>query len=338
MKILVVGTGQLAQFRVSALRQDPRVTWIGVASATNERGAAVAADLGADAGGSLDMMLDRAVDGLVVASVTSQHAEHILRCLPMKVPILCEKPIAPSIADSVAVATAAERAGVTIQIGFQRRFDPGLRQAYERIQRGDLGSLYSVRLTSLDHRPPPERYIPTRGSVYRDLHVHDFDLARWITGEEVEWVFAHGEFRTSYDYLARLNDPDVTAMMLRSTSGVTVSISGAQHNAIGHDVRTEIFGSRDNLAIGFDERLALHRFPEGPVHVPIKTYDGFLDRFHDAFLAETSHFLDMLAGRVGNPCPAAAAIEALRIAAAAELSAERGVPVAVTGNRELDAL
>lgn len=319
VRLIVLGTGQLARFRVKTLRADPRVSWIGVGSASPERARAAARDTQAHAAGDIDDMLAARPDAVVVATATTDHANHVQRCLPLGVPVLCEKPLANTLTESEAVVTAAERAGVLLQIGFQRRFDPGFRAAYERISTGQVGRLYSLQLTSHDHLPPPERYLPTRGSVFRDLHVHDFDLARWLTNEEIDLVFALGANRTEYEYLSAHNDPDSTAMVLHTRGGIPVLISGAQHDPVGHDVRAEIFGSDDSLAVGLD-RLALTSVDGARTTPQSNHYTNFLDRFYHAFVDEVHAFLDVVAGTRANPCPGSEAVEALRIALAAERS------------------
>jgi myo-inositol 2-dehydrogenase / D-chiro-inositol 1-dehydrogenase len=321
MKVAVLGTGSLARFRAQAILADPRVDWLGIASTDRERAARAAAEVAADTSGTTGEILRLSPDAVVVSSSTADHPAQLSACIELGLPVLCEKPLAATLTASQAAVSAADRAGVTLQVGFQRRFDAGFAAAFRRVRTGQIGNLYSLRLTSHDHQPPPERYLPGRGSVFRDLHVHDFDLARWLTGDEVEEVTAIGASRSSYKHLASHGDPDVTGILLRMRSGIPVQVSGAQHDPVGHDVRAELFGSQDSLAVGFDPRIALTRLPgeSGDEPTPSR-YTSFLDRFEQAFREETEAFLDVAAGQRANPCPGAEAVESLRIAIAAEQS------------------
>jgi myo-inositol 2-dehydrogenase / D-chiro-inositol 1-dehydrogenase len=331
MKVAVLGTGSLARFRARAFLADPRVDWLGIASTDRDRAARAATEAAAHAFGTTDEILRLVPDAVVISSATADHPAQLSACIELGVPVLCEKPLAATLAASEAAVSAADRASVTIQVGFQRRFDAGFAAAFQRVRSGQIGNLYSVRLTSHDHHPAPERYFPGRGSVFRDLHVHDFDLARWLTDDEVEEVTAIGATRTDYEYLASYADPDVTGILLRMRGGIPVQISGAQHDPAGHDVRAELFGSQDSLAVGFDSRMALTRVPSdngGPP--PAGRHTGFLDRFEQAFREETRAFLDVVTGLRANPCPGSEAVEALRVAIAAEQSYRERRTVRVT--------
>jgi myo-inositol 2-dehydrogenase/D-chiro-inositol 1-dehydrogenase len=331
MRIAILGTGTMARLRATALSHDDRVDWIGIASADTKRACQAAEETHAHRWGTVDDVADWSPDAVIIASANAHHARQISMALKLEVPIFCEKPIATTVDESRALVDAAERGDVTLQVGFQRRFDAGYVAARQRITEGTVGQLYSIRLISHDHSPPPPSYMPTSGGLFRDLGVHDFDLARWLSGEEVAEVFTVSATRSAYSYLADHGDVDVAVVVLTMTSGLPVVVSLAWHNGAGHDVRSEITGAHDTLAVGYDTRAALTtvgapaHHDSGPPRLP--RYEDFVDRFTDALTTQTTTFVDLVSGESPNPCPGRNGVEALRIAIAAERSRAEHRPV-----------
>ena len=196
------------------------------------------------------------------------------------------------------------------------------------IDNGNLGTLYSLTMTSHDHTPSAREFIAGSGGIFRDLHVHDFDLVRWLTGSEVETVMATKSVREHRDY-ADFDDADVSAIHAVTVGGVPVLITGTRHDALGHDVRLEAFGSLDSVSAGLNARTPL-RTMERDLPLNVDPYTGFVDRFRDAFRNETHSFVSLALGEIANPCPPDAALESLRLAIACEQSAASGTPVDVT--------
>jgi len=239
---------------------------------------------------------------------------------------LCEKPLAVSVAESRRLAELIDRSAVVVQMGFQRRHDPHYRAARGAITSGELGTLYSLRIAAHDAEPSPEHYIPTSGGIFRDMHVHDFDLARWLTGEEVAEVFAVGSVR-HWERFGRHDDVDTTAIVMTTTSGIPVAITGVRHDPLGYDSRAELFGSADSITVGLTPHSPLRAVENGRAREPSPT--GFLDRFADAFRDETRAFLRVARGLHPNPCTAADALQALRVAEACDRSRRERRSVAV---------
>jgi myo-inositol 2-dehydrogenase/D-chiro-inositol 1-dehydrogenase len=314
-------------FRAESLARHAAVSRVLVGSRDPARAAAVARPLGAD-GGSIEDVLAASLDAVVISSSTGEHAGQVVGCAERGLPILCEKPIALTLRETRRALDAVERAGATLQVSFQRRFDPGFAQARRLVEDGSLGTLYCVRLSSYDHEPSPERYVPTSGGMFRDLHVHDFDIARWLTGNEVERVYATGAVR-KWERFARHGDVDTAASVLTMADGLPVLVSGTRHDPRGYDFRAELLGSGDSIAVGLDERTPLRSVePTGP-RLGERPYAGFLDRFSAAFAAETDAFLEVVRGSRENPCPGGEALEALRIAVACDRSLAERRPVAL---------
>jgi len=151
--------------------------------------------------------------------------------------------------DSVIEDTA--RAGIVVQIGFQRRFDAGYRAAREAVAAGSVGRILAMRAATHDPFPPSQEYIAASGGIFRDLHIHDFDAVRFVSGEEVVEVYADGAVGEA-PWFAEYGDVDIAAAVLRLSGGGLVIVSGTRHDPLGYDVRLEVFGSADSIAVGQD--------------------------------------------------------------------------------------
>ncbi len=326
MRILVLGAGRMGSIRVEDLAADPRVDEVLVANRTESRAADLAARFGAvhvpwaDALGS-------GADATVVAVGTDAHGSLLDEVLQQGRPVLCEKPIALTLAGTKQAIDVAERHGTPLQIGFQRRFDPAIHEVHDRIHDGRVGVLYSMTLTAHDHTPSPREFIAGSGGIFRDMHVHDLDLVRWLAGSEVESVYATKAVRAQHQY-AEFDDADVSTILAVTTSGVQVVITGTRHDALGQDVRLEVHGSLDSVSAGLNSRTPLHAL-EGDPAFGDDPYTGFVDRFRGAFREETAAFVSLARGEAENACPPDSALESLRIAIACEESVARGGPVRV---------
>ena len=326
MKVLVVGAGRMGAIRIEDLAADPRVSEVLVTNRNDHRAAELASAFNATAI-PWESALEPVADAVVVAVGTDAH-DHVLRgVLPHAIPVLCEKPIAKTLSATSDLIELAASSGSPLQVGFQRRFDESIRAVYDCIATGEIGTLYSLTMTAHDHTPSAREFIAGSGGIFRDMHVHDFDLVRWLTGSEVEKVIATSAVREHMDY-ADFDDADVSSVIAVTTSGVQVIITGTRHDALGHDVRLEAFGSRDSVSAGLNTRTPL-RAVEGDLAMNSDPYTGFVDRFRDAFRRETESFVSFALGEIANPCPPDSALESLRIAIACEESIATGRTVIV---------
>jgi myo-inositol 2-dehydrogenase / D-chiro-inositol 1-dehydrogenase len=316
MRIAILGTGRMGRARAGLLGSEEVL----LAGGDPARTAAVAAECGATPVSVAEALASKP-DGVVVASATDRHAEQLLAAAELGVPVLCEKPIALTVADTRAAVDALARSGAVVQVGFQRRFDPELAAA----RTAGVGTLYSMRITARDAEPAEEHYIPGSGGIFRDMHVHDFDLARWITGREVATVYATGAVR-GFSRFARHGDVDTTAIVLSMDDGMPVLIDGSRHDPRGYDVRMELLGSEDALVVGLGERTPLTRVGSPP---PTRTWSSFAERFADAFARETAAFLELARNGGESACPPESALEALRVAVACDISRAEQRPVAI---------
>ncbi|MFE0351625.1 Gfo/Idh/MocA family protein [Streptomyces griseoluteus] len=329
MRIGILGLGRIGAFHAETLSALDAVTSLVVADPVADAAKAAAERYGAQVADSPEALLAAGVDGLVIAAATDAHPALIRAGVAAGVPVFCEKPVARTIAEGVAVLDAVRESGVPIQIGFNRRFDAGFMAARAAVRSGELGKLHTVRSTTLDPAPPPAAYVAASGGIFRDCSVHDFDMIRWVTGREVTEVYAVGGNRGAA-YIGEAGDADTTSAVLTLDDGTLAVVSNSRHNARGHDVRMELLGFADSLAVGLDDRLPIRSAEPGVTFPSGTPHDFFMDRFAGAYRAELAAFTEVVAGMRPSPCTVAEALEAGWIAEACTLSLHEHRPVTLT--------
>lgn len=333
MRIGLAGAGRIGVRHAAALCALPEVDALLIADADARRARDLAARLPPEPkAAALDAVEDlfaAGLDGLVIAAATDAHAGLVERAVAARVPAFCEKPLAPDLDGTFQAVAAAAAAGIPVQVGFQRRFDAGNAAAREALAAGRLGWLHTVRSCSFDPAPPPAAYVPSSGGLFRDCVIHDLDLIRFVTGREVVRVMAAGANRGD-DFFREYGDVDTGSALLVLDDGTLGVVSATRYNAAGYDSRLELFGSKDSLVAGLDDRTPATALPGRGERAgePGHAYSGFMERFADAYDAELRAFVDVVAGRRGNPCPPEEALEAFYLAEACELSLREGRIVA----------
>ncbi|MEU7423184.1 Gfo/Idh/MocA family oxidoreductase [Streptomyces sp. NPDC048362] len=326
MRIGILGLGRIGAFHAETLSALAGVESLVVADPFADAAKAAAERFGAQVADSPEALLAAGVDGLVIAAATDAHPELIRAGVAAGVPVFCEKPVARTMAEGVAVLEAVRGRGVPVQIGFNRRFDAGFAAARTAVRAGELGKLHTVRCTTLDPAPPPPAYVAASGGIFRDCSVHDFDILRWVTGREVTEVYAVGGNRGAA-HIAAAGDADTTGALLTLDDGTLAVVSNSRHNGRGYDVRMELHGFTDSVAVGLDDKLPVRSLEPGvsfPAGVP---HDFFMDRFAAAYRAELAAFTEVVAGARPSPCTIEDALEAGWIAEACTLSRQRHRPV-----------
>ncbi|NYF98286.1 Gfo/Idh/MocA family protein [Janibacter cremeus] len=332
MRIGLIGLGRIGSFHADTLAGLETVDELVV---TDPVAAAVDAVTGripqARAVDSPQALLDSGVDGVVIAAATNTHAELIRAAVAKGVPTFCEKPVAGTIAESLAVERAVAGSDVPVQIGYPRRFDPAFVAARDAVRAGELGRITTVRSTTLDPAPPPAAYLAVSGGIFRDCSVHDFDAVRWVTGQEVVDVHAVGAVDPDApeEMYAANGDHSSASVLLTLADGTIGVVSNTRTNGRGYDVRLEVHGVRDAVAAGLDEGLPLRStqpgvtWPSGPAH------EFFMDRLAQAFRLELAAFTRVATGAIDNPCTVADAMGTAWTAEAATLSASEHRPVSL---------
>jgi len=327
MRIGVLGTGRIGAFHARSLKADPLVEGLVLGDVDQDRAARLAEELGAETAPSPEAMARAGVDALVIAAATPAHAPLLHLAADARLPAFCEKPIALDLHTTDDVLEHVAASGILLQVGFQRRFDAGYRAAREAVRAGTLGELYLVRVAGHDPEPPPEAYVAASGGIWRDLLIHDFDVVPWVVDREVVEVYADGTARS--ELFDRYDDVDTAAAVLRFSGGLLGVVSGSRHDPLGYDIRMELFGSRDSIAVGLDERTPLRSVEPNTPSPAVPGYRDFMERFADAYRAELHAFLEAVRDGGPSPCGGDEARRALRLALTAERSRAEHRPVAV---------
>ena len=299
----MLGAGRIGALRASALAGLATVGEVLVADADAARAEALARELGcralADAG---DVWRERP-DGVVVASPTATHAPLVRAAIDAGAAVLCEKPLAPTVRETRELADRAEHAGVPLLVGFQRRFDPAFRALRDRAGTEALGRTHLLRVRHADAAPPPPGYLAqAAATMFADMCVHDFDAVRWIGGE-VEAASAIGTRVLGVPDFELHDDVDTAVSVLQLASGAVAVVEASRQGPAGYEAVLELVAA------------------DGAEATPAAPSATWLERFAAAFRAEAAAFADTLAG--GRPWEGASArdaVEALRIALAAERS------------------
>ena len=323
----VIGVGRMGAFHVETLRSLGGVSTVTVTDVDPARAALVASDFGAAVAATPEALVE-AVDALVITTPTPSHAPLLRLAAAARLPVFCEKPAALELATIDEVIDRVERAGIIVQIGFQRRFDAGYRAARDAIASGALGKLLIVRAATHDPAPPAEDYIARSGGIFRDLQIHDFDAVRYVTGEEIVEVYADGAVRES-PWFERYDDVDAAVATLRLSDGALGILSGTRHDPLGYDVRLEVFGTADSIAVGVDARSPLRSVEPAATPAAGDGYPNFLERFAQAYRAELAAFVDLLHAGGDTPCGLDEARAALVVALAADRSRRERRPVSI---------
>ncbi len=327
MHVGLIGTGRIGALHAQSLRASPLVTRLTIFDSDAGRAAKVAADVSAGQAESPQALLSQGVDAIVIAAATPAHAGLLHLAADASVAAFCEKPIALDLAATDEVIRHVEQAGIFVQIGFQRRFDAGYRSAREAYSTGALGDVHVVRLATHDPAPPPESYLAESGGIWRDLAIHDFDIGAWVLGRRIEEVYADGQANGAV--FAKHGDVDAACALLHFQGGIVGAVTATRNDPRGYDVRMELFGLRDSVAVGWDARTPL-RSVEPAMEAPrAQGYRDFLDRFAPAYRAELQGFLSAVREGAESPCSVSDARDALVVALAADRSLREHRPVRV---------
>lgn len=327
MKVGLIGAGRIGSIHAGTLDAHPDVESLIVADYDAGLAGKLAARYGAEAASSVEELFER-VDAVVIASPTDTHVDYLLRAAESGVPAFCEKPIALDLESTDRAVAAINEAGIAVQMGFMRRFDPGYRAAHELVAGGDLGEVTLVRGHTHDPEPPPESYISRSGGVFKDMLIHDIDALRFVTDAEPVEVSATGSNRTM-EVFARYDDRATVAAVAHMDDGSLAILSGTRRDPLGYDVRMEVFGTGDSVAVGLDPHAPIRSVEPGvpPPAEPVTT--GWLKRFEHAYHSEMDAFVDVALGRRPSPSTPEDARAALVVAEACGASLREGRPVPV---------
>ena len=326
-RIALIGAGRIGRIHAANVASHPELELAYVIDPIADAAKSVAARFGAKTA-DLDAALgESAVSGVIVASSTDTHLDFSLRAARAGKAIFCEKPIDLDLSRAQSAASDFESAKARLFLAFNRRFDPNFRALKAKLDEGAIGKLETLHITSHDPAPPPPGYIPVSGGLFKDMAIHDFDMARWMLGEEPVEVFAAGACLVD-PQIGKLGDIDTAKTVLRTPSGKLCVISNSRRSGYGYDQRIEAFGSQGALRAGNVVTTTVETWTEAGAQAD-QFQNFFLDRYAEAYRREMAHFADMLARGADPEVGYADGVAALALAIAAQRSHERGAPVAV---------
>ncbi len=329
LRIGVIGVGRIGRMHAELLARDvSRAALSAVYDPRSPTAHDVAQELGVPAASGLDEMLSENIDAVAICSTADTHVELLIAAAEAGKAVFCEKPVSLELEELDRALAAVDAAGVPFQIGFNRRFDPAHAAVRDAVASGAIGEPHLVRISSRDPAPPPREYIRTSGGLFLDMMIHDFDMARYLTGSEVVEVFARGAVRTDAMF-ADEGDVDTALVTLVHEDGCLTAIDNARRTAYGYDQRVEVFGS-SGMAASDNPRehtgmvLAAHG-TQRPV-LP----SSFLERYMRSYVREWEVFVEAVQCGAAPPVSGEDARAPLLIGLAASRSLRERRPVQVS--------
>ncbi len=286
------GAGRIGQIHAANIAANRRASLRYVVDIHAAAAARLAEEYGGAAADVGEALADPEVDAVLIASSTDTHADLMERAAAAGKAIFCEKPIDLDMGRVRSCLDAVGAQNVPLMIGFNRRFDPSFQALKAGVRAGRVGSVELVQIVSRDPGPPPLDYIKVSGGLFRDMMIHDFDMARWLLDEEPVEVYANAVCLVD-SRIADAGDVDTAAVTLRTASGKLCQISNSRRAVYGYDQRIEVHGSAGMLqAENLRPTSVVHSSAEGVTEDP--PFNFFLERYPQAYKAELDHFIDCL--------------------------------------------
>ena len=245
------------------------------------------------------LLADKAIHAVLICSSTDTHADLVVAAAKAGKHIFCEKPVDLTVAKVRAALDAVRKAGVKLQVGFNRRFDHNFRRVRELVESGAVGEPQIIKITSRDPAPPPATYVAVSGGIFLDMMIHDFDMARFQMGSDIVEVYASGAVLVD-EAIGKAGDVDTALVSLRFANGALGVIDNSRKAVYGYDQRVEVFGSRGSASAENDAPSTVRLSNETGVTGDKPLY-FFLERYKEAFISEMRAFLGAVAE--GKPCP-----------------------------------
>ena len=292
MKIALFGAGRIGRMHGDNLAANPRVEFSHVYDVYEPAAREVAERHGVIAAKDVESVLgDGDVDAVLIASSTDTHVDLITASAKAGKAVLCEKPIDLDINRVDQCLAAIADCNVAVQIGFNRRFDPTHRGVYDAVRAGEAGKIEQIIITSRDPAPPPPAYIKVSGGLFRDMMIHDFDLARFLMAEEFVAVSAMGGVLVDPE-IGALNDVDTAMVVMHTATGAQCHINCSRRAVYGYDQRVEVFGSAGMVRSDNRRQANILRDTATRTEAREPLTNFFIDRYPEAYVAELDDFIE----------------------------------------------
>ncbi len=275
-----------------------------------------------------DIFSDPEINAVIICSSTDTHADFIIAAAQAGKHVFCEKPIDLNIEKIKTALAEVEKAGVKLQVGFVRRFDHNHARVQELVATGKVGTPHIIKVTSRDPERPPLAYVKVSGGIFMDMMIHDFDMARFLAGSDVEEVYAVGKVLVDESF-AECNDVDTAIVTLKFANGAIGVIDNSRETLYGYDQRTEVFGNKGCA-------IAANDTPSTTILINPDGISGdrpvwfFLERYNDAFIKEVAGFFDCIRNDSEPVVTGFDGLRAVQIAMAAQRSLESGKAVQIS--------
>ncbi len=302
LRIALFGAGRIGRMHARNLAAHPRVELAGIYDVNSAASAEVAREAGTQPSRSIGALLgDRSIDAVLIASSTDTHCTLMEHAVRARKAVLCEKPIHLDINRVDACGKVVEASRMPVQIGFNRRFDPSHSALRDAVIEGEIGRIEQAVITSRDPAPPALDYLRVSGGIFRDMAIHDFDMARFLFGEEPVEVSAMGGVMVD-QRIGGIGDFDTVMAVLRMESGALCHINGSRRCAYGYDQRIELFGDGGMLVSENPAATHLVRHTARATSARDRLHHFFIERYAESYVREIDAFVDAVeAGVVPSP-------------------------------------
>ena len=325
LKIGLLGAGRIAGVHAAAISQNPQSKLVAISDFYPEVADKLARQFDAVMRTNEDIIADPEIDAVLIATPTDTHSDLIEAATAAGKAVLCEKPVDLSLERARACLHNSAPSGVPVMVGFNRRFDPNFAALKASLEAGDIGKAELLSITSFDPAPPPVSYIKTSGGLFRDMMIHDFDMANFIMGEAPISVMATASC-VVYPEIGAAGDVDTAVVTLSYADGRIAVIKNSRRASYGYDQRVELLGSHGLLqAQNMLENTVVKSTDKGVTGAK-PTY-FFLERYMAAYAAEWASFVDAVTNGTALPVTLSDGIDALAMAEAATRSAQSAMPV-----------
>ncbi|MDF3834282.1 inositol 2-dehydrogenase [Cupriavidus basilensis] len=329
IRIAVLGAGRIGKIHAHNVAACPDAKLVVVADPFAEAASSLAAKLGCEATTDCDAAIARNdVDAIVIGTPTDTHIKFMLQAVEQGKAVLCEKPIDLDMGRSIAAAREVERLNGRVMLAFNRRFDPTSQAFRKAIDAGEVGEIRQVVISSRDPGMPPRDYVLHSGGIFRDMVIHDLDLARWLLGEEPVEVMAMGS-RLVDRTLEDVADYDTVMVQLKTASGKQCHINCCREAVYGYDQRFEVFGAKGMLLQDNLRASTIRRWSATTTDAREPLLNFFLERYVEAYKNELEAFVAAVAANAPMPTTVNDGLQALRLADCALESVRTGQVVKV---------
>lgn len=328
LRVALLGAGRIGRVHATSIVMTKSCDLVAVADVNTDAARDLANQIGARAMSVEEIIADTSIDAVLIATSTDTHSDLIERATAAGKAVLCEKPVDLSLERALATLAKAEATGQPVMIGFNRRFDPNFAALKAAFDRGEIGKGELLSITSFDPAPPPVSYVKVSGGLFRDMMIHDFDMACWIFGGAPAKLTATGAALVDPE-IGAAGDVDTAAVTMVWDDGRIAVIKNSRRAGYGYDQRIEVLGSDGLLSAANVLENTVQKITTAGA-VSAKPVHFFLERYMRAYQDEWTAFVDAVQGGTTMPVTLREGVAALACAEAATRSMQTGQTVAIT--------